>query len=124
MVGGESQFALVTRGFGFNVAAERAGKAPVGAAIGVHHQDHPLGVVQAHGFANLLQHELTVCLHFRQSQGLGATGNFDGIAINHADALEKLVEPQFKPVVETSKDGRVATVPFPRRVEVENLFQD
>ena len=79
--GGQSQFALVMRGFGLRHRRRNVGEASVGATIGMHHQDHALGVVQAHGRSNLLQDELTVGLQFWRGQGFGAAGNFNGIGI-------------------------------------------
>jgi hypothetical protein len=112
------------RGFGLSVATEAASKASISAAIGVHHQDHPPGAVQAHGLANLLQDKLSVCLVLRRSQALGATGNLDKIGIRHTDALEELSEAQIKSVIEAPENSCVALIRLARRVEVKNLFRD
>jgi hypothetical protein len=48
------------RGFGSIIAVKASLKAPVGAAIGMDHQDDPLGGVQAHGFANLFQDKFAI----------------------------------------------------------------
>jgi hypothetical protein len=34
------------------------------------------------------------------------------------------LEPQVKPVVEAPYDGRVATIPLTRRIEVKHFFHD
>ncbi len=75
------------RGFPLSVTAKAGGEASIGATIGVHHQDHPPGAVQAHGFANLLQDKFTLNLEFRRGQALGTTGDFDGIGIRYTDSL-------------------------------------
>src|ERR1039458_5649189 len=111
-------------GFGLGVAAEAAGKASIGAAIGVHHQDDPPGPVQPYRLANLVQHELTFGLVLRRSQAFGATGDFNGVTIHHADALEELAKAQVKPVIEAPQDGRVALILIARSFEMKNFFHD
>src|SRR5258708_39813656 len=110
--------------FGSSIAAKAAGETPVGAAIGVNHQDNAPGPVQVHRFANLLQHEFTLCLEFGRSQAFGATGNLDGVGIVNANALQEFAECQVKPVVETPKNGGVALIPLPRTFEIKYLFHD
>src|ERR1700675_1763477 len=111
------------RGFGFGIASESR-EAAIGATIGVQHQDNALGVVQAHGRANLFQHKLTVGLEFRRGQAFGPTGNLDGIGMRHADAFEEFAKPQVKAVIETPKDRRVAIILLPRSFKMKNLFHD
>src|SRR5258706_360559 len=111
-------------GFGFRVASEATGEASIGAAIGVNHKNYPLGLVQAHGFTNLVQDKLTICFEFRRGQALGAAGNLDGIGIIYPDALEKLAKSQIKPVIEAPEDSRVALIPLARTFEMKYLFHD
>src|ERR1700731_3101743 len=111
------------RGFGFGIASESR-EAPIGATIGVHHQDNALGVVQAHGRANLFQHKRTVGLDFWRGQAFGPSGNLDGIGMRHADVFEEFAKPQVKAVVETPKDGRVAKILLSRSCEMKNLLHD
>ena len=60
----------------------------------------------------------------RRSQALGAAGNFDGVGIRHADALEELATPQVESVIEAPKDGRVAMIVLARSLEVKHLFHN
>src|SRR6266404_1258296 len=112
------------RGFPLSVTAKAGGEASIGATIGVHHQDHPPGAVQAHGFANLLQDKFTLRLEFRRGQALGATRDFDRVGIRDAEALEKFSKSQLEPVVEAPEDSRVAMILFARSVAMKNLFHD
>src|SRR4029077_17605582 len=97
---------------------------PIGAAIGVHHQDRPPGAVQAHGLANLVEDEFTVALVLRRRQTLRSASNFDRVGIHHADALQELAKAQVKPVIETPEDGGVAMILLARSIEMKNLFPE
>src|SRR5580700_326684 len=110
------------RGFGFSIAAEAVCETSIGAAIGVHHQDHSPGTVQPDGLANLLQHKLAVGLVLRRGKAFGAAGNFDGIGIHHADALEEFSESKVKPIVEAPENSSVAVILLAGSVEVKNFF--
>src|SRR5258708_36370034 len=101
-------------GLSRGVSAKTSGKSAVGAAIGVQHQDHAPRAVQADGFANLLQHELTVAFMLWRGHALGATSDLDGIRIHYAHALQKLPEAELEAVVEAPQDGSVAMIFFTR----------
>src|SRR6202035_6141386 len=109
----------MVRGFGLSVAAEAVGQASVGPAIGVDHQDHPPGAVQAHGFTNLIEDKLAVGLKLRRGQRLGAAGNFDRVSVHYADAFEEFAKTQVETVIEAPQDGRIALVSLARRLEVK-----
>src|ERR1700722_7301253 len=96
----------------------------ISTAIGMHHQDHAPGSVEAHGFADLIEDELTIRLMLRRSHDFGASGNLDGIRIGHANTLEELAESQLKAIVEAPEDGGVAMIFFTRSIEVEYFFHE
>ena len=78
----------------------------IGAAIGVHHQDHAPGSMQPYRLANLFQHKRAFALALRRGQALGAARDLDWIGIHHADAFEKLAKPQLSGYRSTTKCKR------------------
>src|SRR5471032_217077 len=104
------------------IAAEGLSQPAISAAVGMQLQDHTPRSVQPHRQADLFQHEFAVALTVGRGQALGAAGNLDGIGVNHADPLEKLPEPKFKPVIEEPDDGRIAVILFAWGIEVEHFF--
>src|SRR5690349_1624179 len=72
----------------------------VSSAIGVHRQDHPLGSMQAHGFANLLDYELSIPLHLRRRQTSRSPRKLDGIGLPDTDALQELTNDQVEALIE------------------------
>src|SRR5208282_1180754 len=109
-------------GFGLGIAVKAVGQASVGSAIGVHHQDYPFRSMQAHRLADLFQDEFTIALVVGRSQALGSAGNLDGVGVDDANPLEELVKAEFKAIVETPENGRVAMIFFPGSVEVEDFI--
>src|ERR1700722_7193521 len=110
--------------FGGRISAESSSQPAIGAAIGMHHQDHPSRAVQAHGFADLIEDELAIRLALRRNPDFGASGNLDGIGIHHANPLEKLAKSQLKAIVEAPEDGSIAMILFARSIEMEYLFHE
>jgi hypothetical protein len=53
---------------------------------------------------------------------LSASGNFDGVGVDHPNTLEELVKAQFKAIIEAPENGSITEIPFPGSVEVENFF--
>ncbi len=112
---------MVVKALGGRVAAEAVGQAVVGAAIGVQHQDDAPRSVQAHGFADLLEHELAFGFQVGRGQALGASGDLDGVGVRHADAFEELAESELKAIVEAPDHGGIAVIFLARGVEVKDL---
>jgi hypothetical protein len=54
-----------------------------GSAIGVHHQNHPLGPMQAHRGADSFEDKFAIAFALGRSQELGASGNLDGVGVGH-----------------------------------------
>jgi len=121
--GGASQFALVMRGLGLSVSLEAALQTTVRAAIGVGHQYHTPGSMQAHGFTDLIQNKLAGAIRTGRSEVTRASSELNVIRIYNADALKKLAEPVIEAVVKAGQNGRITNVPLARRVNVKNLFQ-
>jgi hypothetical protein len=59
---------------------------------------------------------------FWRCHAFGAACDLDGIAIQHADALQKLPKTQLKAVVEAPQDSRIAMIFLTRSLEVKYLF--
>lgn len=112
------------RGLNLSVAAEGAGQASIGAAIGMHHQNDAIGAMQPHRLANLIHNERPVAFLLWRGQALGASGHLDRIGIDHTDALEKLSKSQLEAVVEAPEYGCVAVIFFPRSVEMKDFFHE
>ena len=89
------QFLAVVNALRGRVAAELLQSA-VGAAIGVQHQDHAPGAVQANGFANLFQDEFAFGLQLGRCQALGATGDLDRVGIETPLRFRNLRNPSSK----------------------------
>src|SRR5215831_2488516 len=116
-----SQFLTMMEPLGFGIG--KCCHAAICPAIGMDHEDHASGVVQPHGFADLLQDEFAFGLLVRRCKALGAACDLDRIGKNHADTFEEFAESNVEAVIETPDDRGVAVVPVARRVEVEYLFQ-
>ena len=120
--GGMVQFLFVMAGFGLSVAVEASGEPSVGSAIGMKHQDRQLGSVQADGFADLLDDEFAIRFVFGAGEAFGSAGDFDGVGIENALALEVLRKTELKAVIEAPDDGGVAMVFFARSVGMVDLL--
>ena len=96
-------------GFDSHIPAKSTEPA-VGAAIGMKHQNDASRSMQADGFADLLDYEFAISLVLGRGQNFRATGDLDGVGIQHADAFEKLSEAEFESVVEASQDSGVAVI--------------
>ena len=96
------QFRVVVSSLDPAVALEATRQPPVGAAIGMQHQDDAIGSVQTDRLMNLIQHEGTVELLFWRGEGLGSSGDLDRVWLRNADPLEQLSAGSVEPVIEAT----------------------
>src|SRR5580698_206680 len=98
------------------------GEAAIGGAVGVAHQKHALGVVQADRHAHLFEDEVALEVIARGGQGFRAAGYDDHVRPCDALTLEKLVGGQTDALIETAEHSGIGLVRLWRRIEVEDFF--
>src|SRR5208283_3519142 len=108
------------RSLGLLVAFEM-GKAAVGGAVGVAHDQDALGLVQEDGHANLLQDEVPLKVVARGGEGFGSSGDDDHVGAFDPLLLQKFSHGRADAVVEAAEDGSVGYVGGGGRVEMEDL---
>src|SRR5581483_12278060 len=82
-----------------SVISERRQTA-IAATIGMHCKDHALGAVQAHGFADLFDNELSIPLHLRRCQAFCSARKLDRINLPHPNTVEKFSDHQIESLIE------------------------
>jgi hypothetical protein len=80
------------------------------------HQEYGRRFVQPDRFLYLFQHKQAVGLAVLPGQALGSASNADAVRMEQANALDQLIQCEFKAIVKTPDNGRVTFVSFARQI--------
>src|SRR5258708_22377366 len=116
---GAEKFAAVMVGFGVAVSFEMR-QAAVGRAVGVAHDQHAFGLMQANRHADLFEDEVLFEVVTRRSQGLGSAGDDDHIGALDTLLLQELSHGRADAVIEAAENGGVGYVLIGRPSQNEN----
>ncbi len=110
-------------GFGVAVSFEMR-QAAVGRAVGVAHDQHAFGLMQANRHADLFEDEVLFEVVTRRGQGLGSAGDDDHIGALDTLLLQELSHGRADAVIEAAENGGVSYVLIGGRVKMEDLAHE
>lgn len=110
---GAQQFFSMVFGLGSAIALE-VREASIRGAIGMAHDEHAPGLVQADRHADLFENELLLEIITRRGEGFGAAGHDDHVGALNGLLLQEFSDGSADPVVEAAEHRSVGDIGFGR----------